>query len=381
MSSITPVAATQYVVFGGLVLGLLFGFVGQATRFCVRGAIADWMIFRGPGRLAAWVLAIGVGAVVVQLLMATGSLDAGRTLAWTPRLLWVSSLAGGLIFGYGMVLAGGCPQRSLVKTGAGSLRSAVTLMVAAVAAMMTLRGMFAPVRVGVFDAFAVQLPQSQDLGTLLAGALPVSAGAIRWLLAVALLAIAVAFAWRVRAAGRSHAVGGVAVGLLLGAALFLTGRIGFLAEHPETLEAAWLGTQSRRPEGLTFAAPLAHLLDLLTLWTDKATVPTFGVMMVLGVLLGSFASAWTRGEVRLEVFASPREFGAHAMGGLMMGFGGVTALGCSIGNGVTGLALLSAGSILAVIGIVAGAWVALRLQIRRGEQAAPAMGAKVAVQR
>lgn len=183
----------------------------------------------------------------------------------------------------------------------------------------------------------------------------------RWVLATLVFAATLGDAWRKhRSALRQTWAAGISVGLILIAVLYLTGRTGFVAEHPETLEAAWLGTQSNRPEGLNFTAPLANALDLLTLWTDKATMPTFGVMLVLGVLLGSYASAKLRREFKLEGFASTRGFGEHVLGAVMMGFGGVTALGCSIGNGVTGLAWLSSGSMLAVAGISGGAWLALR---------------------
>lgn len=375
----TPAAATQAVLWGGLLIGLLLGIAGQATRFCVRGAIADWVIFRGPARFAAWMLAIGVGAVGVQMLIATGNLDATRTIAWSPRLLWVSALAGGLLFGYGMVLAAGCPQRSLVKAGQGSMRSVVTVIVVAITALMTLRGLFAPLRVGVFDAFAVTLATPGDVGAIAGTAFGVSAQALRWTLAALLLAGAAALAWRLRAVlDRGTVIGGLTVGLLLTAALFLTGRVGFLAEHPETLEAAWLGTQSKRPEGLSFSAPLAHGLDLLTLWTDKGTLASFGVLVALGVIAGSFASALWRREFRLEVFATPREFGEYVLGGVLMGFGGVTALGCSIGNGVTGAALLGVGSLLATLGISAGAWLALTRQVKRLSAAGDAVPATAA---
>lgn len=355
-----PASIARTVVLGGLVIGLLLGLLGQASRFCVRGAIADWVQLGRRERFAGWALAVGVGALGLQALAAAGVVDATRTLAWSPRLAWVSCLVGGLLFGYGMILAGGCPQRSLVKAGAGSLRHAVVLVVAALAAAMTLRGIFAPVRANLLDAWTVQLAGPQDIGRLAASALSVSPGALRWAFAALLAAAALVLAWRHRGALREVWLGGVGVGLLLMGAVVLTGRIGFLAEHPETLEAAWLGTQSNRPEGLNFTAPLANTLDLLTLWTDKSMVPTFGVMLALGVLVGSYASALLRREFRLEGFASPGDFGAHVLGATMMGFGGVTALGCSIGNGVTGLAWLSAGSVLAVAGIVAGAWLALR---------------------
>jgi uncharacterized membrane protein YedE/YeeE len=363
-----PASAARHVIWGGLVLGLLLGAVGQSSRFCVRGAIADWMVFRGPGRLVSWLLAIGVAAVSVQLLISLQVFDPTRTLAWSDRFLWASYLVGGGLFGFGMILAQGCPQRSLVKAGSGNLKAIVTLLVIAITAAMTLRGAFAGVRVGWLDAFGVSLGRSQDFGSLLGAATGVAPVAWRWLLALALLAGVLALAWRLRASlERAHWIGGIGVGLLVAGAFFVTGKLGFVAELPDTLEPGWLGTQSKRPEGLSFSAPMAHALDLLTLWSDKNTLATFGVTLSLGVLVGAFVTAKLRGDFRLETFGSPRELGEHLLGGVLMGFGGITAVGCSIGNGVTGLAMLSAGSLLAVAGIVGGAVLALRLQIRKAE--------------
>jgi hypothetical protein len=261
-----------------------------------------------------------------------------------------------------------------VKAGQGNLKAAATLVIVAIAALMTLRGAFAPLRVNFLDAVGMTLAGPQDLGGLLGRTLSVSPTALRWALAAALAATVFVLAWRVRARmDRAHWVGGVVVGLLVGASFFLTGSIGFLAEHPETLEPAWLGTQSKRPEALSFSAPMGHALDLLTLWSDKATVATFGVMLSLGVLLGAFATAKARGDFRLESFRTPREVGEHFTGAVLMGFGGVTALGCSVGNGVTGLAMLSAGSALAVAGISGGAWLALARQLRAADVAERSM--------
>lgn len=368
-TTLDPAHLSRLVVGGGLLLGLALGAVGQATRFCVRGALADWVIFRGPARLVSWLLAVAVGAVAVQGLISAGAFDASRTLAWSERFLWLSYLVGGAIFGFGMMLAGGCPQRSLVKAGSGNLKSLIVLVIAAIAALMTLRGAFASWRVEGLDRWSVSLSGPQDLGSFLFRAASLPAEAVRWGLVLALLAGVLGLAWRVRAVlDRGHWLGGIVVGLLVAGAFLVTGQLGFLAEHPETLEPAWMGTQSRRPEGLSFAAPLAHGLDLLTLWTDKNTVATFGVMLALGVLAGSFASARLRGEFHLESFQTPRELGLHVAGGVLMGFGGITAAGCSIGQGVTGLAMLSLGAVLAVTGMAAGAWCALRLmQLREGK--------------
>lgn len=374
--TVDPVVLSRLVVYGGLVLGIVLGAVGQSTRFCVRGAIADWFEFRGPGRLVAWLLAIAVGAVVAQGLISFGLLDGTRVLAWNNRLVWASCLVGGLLFGYGMILAEGCPQRLLVKAGAGSLRAAAALVMIGIAAAMTLRGLFAEPRVSWLDRWNLTLAGPQDLGSVAAGLVGGSAPLMRWVFVLAIVLAVAATAWRFRAAvAKGDWIGGVAVGLLLGAALLLTGQVGFIAEHPETLESAWLGTQSRRPEGLSFSAPLAHVLDLLTLWSDKSMVATFGVMVTLGVVLGSAVSARWRGEYKLESFRTPGDMGSHALGAVLMGFGGITALGCSVGNGVTGLAMLSSGSVLMVSGMVAGAWAALRMRQRAGYVGKPGAGA------
>lgn len=368
---------TRWVVWGGLLLGLALGAISQSTRFCVRGAIADCAGKGQPARLLAWLLAVAVAAVCVQALIALGAFDARRTLAWSVGFPWLSYTVGGLLFGFGMMLGGGCPQRNLVKSGSGDLRALVTLLVTAVAALMTLRGAFAPWRVQALDAVALTLGMPQDLGSLLTGgAAGAGAGAVRGLAVLALLGLVLAWGWKRRAAiPATHWAGGAAVGVLVAVAYLLTGNVGFIAEHPQTLEPAWVGTQSRRPEGLSFVAPLAHGLDLLTLWTDRSTVATFGVTLSLGVLLGSIASASARREWRLQGFGDPRELARHLAGGVLMGFGGITALGCTLGNGVTGLAMLSVGALLATAGIVAGALAAMRLRLHHEAFSAGLQGA------
>jgi uncharacterized membrane protein YedE/YeeE len=367
---LSPDAATQAVLWGGLAIGAVLGAVTQISRFCTMGALADALNYGGLGRLLMWALAVAVAAAGNQVLIAAGWLDAARTLAWSPRLLWLSCLVGGGLFGLGMVLASGCPQRNLVRAGAGSLKAVVTLLAVAVSAQMTLRGLLAVPRTRLLDAQAIALPGPQDLGTLLAALGGPAAGAWRVALCALLALACAALLWRHRAAmepGQRRA--GVVVGLLVVTALALTGHIGHLPEHPETLEPAWQGTASHRPEGLSFAGPLAQSLDLLTLWTDRNTTASFGITVLLGVLAGSAAAALWRRQWRPEGFHSPADLADHLLGGALMGFGGVTALGCSIGQGLTGLSLLSAGAVLAVAGMVAGTALALRLQAWRIERA------------
>lgn len=367
---LTPNAAEQAVLWGGLAIGLVLGVAAQASRFCTRGAIADWYAFRGPARLLTWVLAVAVAAVGTQALISFGVFDATQSVPWSARLLWLSYPVGGFIFGWGMILAAGCPQRSLVKAGSGDLKAIVTLLAAGIGAQMTLRGVLALPRTQWFERFSIPLEHPQDVGSLAAPWLGLPAGVLRWaLLAVLLAAVAVMVKRWWRSMQWEHWVGALVVGALVPAAWALTGHFGYIAEHPETLETTWMGTQSHRPEALSFASPLAHSLDLVTLWSDASTRLSFGIVLVIGVIAGSIASSVTRGEFKLDTFRTPREMGAHLIGGLMMGFGGVTAMGCSIGQGVTGMAMLSTGAVIATAAIVAGAWSALAWQARRMERA------------
>ena len=361
---LSPEVATQTVIWGGLLIGLALGAVAQGTRFCTMGALADWFAYGGTARLMMWVLAVAVAASGTLGLIELQLLDASKTIAWSNRFLWLSYSVGGTLFGFGMVLGSGCPQRNLVKAGTGSLKALVTLLVAGFAAQMTLRGVLSELRVGLLDSTGITLPFTQDLGSMLAAVMGTGARAMRWLVLAVMVLVAARVLWKSRSSMEATQwLGGVAVGLLVLAAWVLTGYMGYLPEHPETLEPSWSGTFSHRPEALTFASPVAHSLDLFTLLSDRNNTVSYGVMVCLGTLLGSAAWALVRKEFRWESFQNPRDMGNHLIGGLLMGFGGVTAMGCSIGQGITGLSLQSAGACLAVCGIVLGTWLALRFLV------------------
>ena len=175
-----PQDATQVVLWGGLALGCALGAIAQVSRFCTMGALADWFAYRGTRRLMTWVLAVLVAAVGALVLVAFGLLDATQTLAWSPRLLWLSYLVGGTLFGFGMVLASGCPQRNLVRLGSGSLKALVVLLVAGLTAQMTLRGVLSEVRVNWLEPASLMLARPQDAGSRLAHGVGGSAAILRW---------------------------------------------------------------------------------------------------------------------------------------------------------------------------------------------------------
>ena len=153
------------------------------------------------------------------------------------------------------------------------------------------------------------------------------------------------------------------LGLLVVAGWYLTGHLGY-GENPETLEMAYFATNTRTLESMSFVAPTAYSLELFVLWTDKSLRISFGIASVAGVVLGSFAYAVVSRQFRWEGFASLQDLRTQLTGAVLMGFGGVTAMGCTVGQGMSGLSTLALGSFLAVASIVAGAVATMQWQQR-----------------
>lgn len=342
----------------GLAFGLsaLLGAIAQRTHFCVMGAVSDVVLMQDWTRARMWALAVAVAVLGFALL----GIPAAQTLYGGSQLRWAALLLGGLLFGIGMVLASGCGAKTLVRIGGGSLKALVVLLVMGLSAFMTLRGLTAVWRDASVDRVVLSLDGPQDLASL--SALPplaVAGGAALLLLVLALRG----------SKGLAFWIGGLGTGALVVAMWWLTARLAFVPEHPETLEAVFLATAQNRPEAYSFVAPAAGLLDWLLFFSDRSKRLDIGVVALLGVIAGAAASALWRGEFRWEGFRQTEDLVLHLVGALLMGIGGVTALGCTFGQGLSGLSTLSLGSLIAVAGIVAGAWLALRWQLWRADRA------------
>jgi uncharacterized membrane protein YedE/YeeE len=299
-------------------------------------------------------------------MVAAGWVEAGKSLYGGPRWLWISALAGGVMFGFGMVLASGCGHKNLVRLGGGNLKSLVVLLVVGLAAWMTLRGLTAVWRVATVDALALVLPVSQDLPTLAAQALGLPRGTLALALGAGVGGSCVAWAlWRPEGRHPHTLLAGLGVGLIVTGVWWVSGRLGHVAEDPATLEEAFVATHSRRMESLSFVAPLAHGLEWLVMFSDRSLRLTLGIVAVAGVVLGSAGAALASRSFRWEGFRDAGDLGNHLAGGLLMGVGGVTALGCTVGQGISGVSTLSLTSFVALAGILAGAVLALHWQAWR----------------
>jgi len=340
------------VGIGGFVIGLVFGAVVQRTNFCTMGAISDLVLMGDGRRFRAWTLAIAVAIIGTHLLHFSGAIDINKSIYLTSNLGWLGAIIGGAMFGFGMTLAGGCGSKTIVRLGAGNLKSLVVAIVLAIIAYMTLRGLFALARTQLESAANIDLKlrglSNQNVGEM-AGALaglPADTGR-----AIAAVVIAVAlliFCVKDRAfrTSASNIIAGIVVGLTVVAGWVVTGILAADEFNPTQLAS------------ITFVAPVAESLQYLMTFTGSTI--NFGIAVVGGVIAGSFLMAIATGTFKVESFTDRSDFVRHISGAALMGSGGILALGCTIGQGITGMATLAIGSILAWLSIIAGGYLGVK---------------------
>ena len=351
-------------------LGFVFGAVANRTNFCTMGAVSDVVYMGSWARMRMWLFAIAVAILGTHALQLAGIIDLSKSFYVRANVTWLSYILGGLLFGVGMTLASGCGSKTLVRLGGGSLKSLVVSICLGLAAYMTLKGLFGIWRTRWIDPVATDFSSHgiarQDLPTLVAAWTGASLASVEWILALGIALALLAFVFKDREFRTSvdHVLGGAVVGLVVVGGWYLTGHLGY-GENPDTLENTYFATNSHSIESLSFVAPVAYLLELLLLWSDKSLGVTFGIAAACGVVAGSFAYAIVSRTFRWEGLSGTQDTASHLIGGLLMGFGGVTALGCTIGQGITGFSTLAVGSILTFLAIVAGSAITMKVQYWR----------------
>lgn len=349
---------------------MALGALVQRTGFCTMGAVSDVVTMGDWTRMRQWGLAAGVAILGFGVLSWTGLVNPDKTLYSSTRFLWLSALAGGAIFGFGMVLSSGCASKALVRIGGGNLKSLVVTIVLGVAAFATLKGLTAVWRTATVDRIAQDFGVNANLSSWAAAAAslePRLAGML-----AALIVGGALIAWAL--AGREFArapnlLAGLGIGAAVTAMWWVSGHMGYLSEHPETLQETYLATNSTRAEALSFVSPIAYALDWLMFYSDSNKLLTVGIVSVFGVIAGSATVSLAQRTFRWEGFGGTDDLAHHLVGAVLMGVGGVTAMGCSIGQGVSGLSTLSLTSFVAVAAMVAGAVAALKYQAWRIDRA------------
>jgi len=358
LHTLIDLEVTTAVGFGGLIIGVLFGGITRWANFCTLGALADIHRYGDFRRLRSWLLAIAVAMIGVHGLDWGGLIDMKQSIYLSTTFRWFGAIVGGAMFGYGAVLAGGCGGRSLIRLGGGDCRALVSALFLAIFAYMTLRGLTGAARVWLEALFDIDvagvnaihqgIPEiTLAMASFLLDTETDAAGlrtGVVLILGGLLLAYCV-FNEDFRGSAQ-HLVSGFVVGLLVVAGWFVTGVIGADEFEPVALVS------------LTYVRPVGDALQYLMTFTG-ATI-SFGVAVVGGTIIGASCVALMSGTFRLIGFRDSREFVHYMMGGALMGIGGVMAMGCTIGQAITGVATLSLGSLLASLAILAGGALAIR---------------------
>ncbi|MDP6344614.1 MAG: YeeE/YedE family protein [Alphaproteobacteria bacterium] len=337
----------------GFGLGIIFGITAQRSNFCTMGAISDVVLMGAWNRFRAWMLALAVALVASQGLQAAGAFELSASIYLSANLGWAGALIGGLLFGFGMTLAGGCANKTLVRLGAGNLKSLVVALVLGLFAYMTLRGLIALARVELEDLTMIDLTaaglETQGIPDLLAATgLPMAVA--RWAAVAVIAGGLLLFCFkcsRFRAA-KADQIAGLVIGLLVPAGWWITGIAGRDEFDPVPLAS------------LTFVASIGDGIQYLMTFTGASI--NFGIAVVGGIIAGAFAAAWAAGDFRIESFTDAADMGRHLIGGALMGVGGVLALGCTIGQGITGMSTLAVGSVIALLAIIAGGVFGMKYQ-------------------
>jgi uncharacterized protein len=361
----------QQVLLASFVLSFIFGAIAQRTHFCTMGAVSDIVNMGDWQRMRQWACAAGVAMLGFGLLAFLGKIDPSKTLYASPRIAWASAIVGGLMFGFGMVLASGCGSKTLVRIGGGSLKSVVVFVVMGVAAFATLKGITAMLRVATVDTLTINSIALSAISTPASGLFGLKIGAAQMLMAALVgggLVIWALLSKEFRSL--ENLLAGMGIGLVITLMWWVSGSLGFVAEHPETLQEAFLATNSGRAEALSFVAPVAYTVDWLMFFSDKTKVITLGIASVGGVIAGSALMAFITKSFRWEGFGGTEDVANHLAGAVLMGVGGVTAMGCTVGQGLSGISTLSTMSFIAVAAIIGGAVLGFKYQMWRLERMA-----------
>ena len=337
----------------GLVGGLMLGVAARRGRFCTLGAIEDALYGNDWNRVRMWAVALAVCIAGTFLLADFGLVQMDRTLyarvEWNP----ISSVVGGLIFGYGMAIAGNCGYGALARFGGGDLRSLLIVIVMGIAAYLVLSGPLAPLRLELFPAIEAIQPAASGYAHTIGFGLGVRP---LWIaLVIATMIACWALMDREFRSNSSQIFWGVIVGLAIVAGWAGTS---FLSEHSFNIVSV---------ESHSFTAPLGE--TLLFLMTASGGGISFAVGSVTGVILGALLGSISKGHFRWEACDDPHELGRQILGGALMGVGGILALGCSVGQGLTAFSMLTFSAPVVLASIFVGAAFGLR-QLIRGFDAA-----------
>ena len=344
----------------GLAAGYAMGFFGRRHHFCMMSALERrWYANDGNG-LRGWILAATVAMIASQALSTLGLIDVRQSFYLSPSFPLIGAVFGGLIFGIGMALVGTCAFGAVVRLGGGNMRAAVVLTGIALAALATQHGLIATLRVPLIDNTALNLGFAGDQSI---GSIVSALAGFDLRLPVAVLAAAALLYWIFASSDFRREHGRILAGVVIGLAI----AFGWYATC--ALQKTFMGPV--QVEAGSFVAPLGD--TLLQIITFTGVLPDYGVGVVVGVFLGAATAAVVADDIRWEACDDARELGRHLLGAFLMGVGGVCAMGCTVGQGISAASLLAVSAPIVMLSIAFGARIGLSILLE-GSLAGMAIG-------
>ena len=382
------IAAQSFFLWSTFIIAIILGLVVSKTNFCTMGAVSDLVNIGDSGRLRAWILAATVALIGVVILEALGMVNVSSTLPpyRGSEFQWGRYILGGVLFGIGMTFASGCGNKTLIRIGGGNIKSIfVFAIIAFVAYYMvdpykelsatSYQLYFAP----WLSQASISLDTPQDLGSIVGNWFDVDAMTMRIVLGSLVAIIALRYIFRDAEFRKSgdNIFAGVAIGLIVLLAWYFTSNVAVNSEDGAVSLTEFYGewdmmmdSEAGKPkngstnlqsQSFTFISPIGQVFGYVSSSFSSAFL-TFGVVSVLGVILGSFIWALITRSFRVEWFNSLKDFYMHIIGAILMGYGGVLGLGCTIGQSITGVSTLALGSFLVFISIVFGSALTMKIQ-------------------
>jgi uncharacterized membrane protein YedE/YeeE len=377
-------AGLSFFLWSTFAIAVIMGAVVNKTNFCTMGAVSDMVNMGDYGRFRAWLLAIAVALLGVSVLEYLGMVEVNTTFPpyRNGQLLFGENILGGLLFGIGMTFASGCGNKTLVRIGGGNLKSVLVFVVIALIAWYMInpfpgsdQTLFSMLFYDWIRPISADLASQQDLGAVIStentAMVRLAAGIL-----ISLLLLVLVFRSADFRTSRDNILGGIVVGVVILVAWYTSSNISVNADEElyslSDYYAEWdmlADSEEGKPErgnavaaqSFTFINPIGQSYGFISSGFNRAMV-SFGLVSAIGVILGSLLWSLASRSFRIEWFASFKDFMMHLIGAILMGFGGVIAMGCTIGQGITGVSTLAIGSILTLVSIVFGSALTMKIQ-------------------
>jgi len=377
--------AQAFFLWSTFVLSLLLGMVVNKTNFCTMGAVSDMVNMSDYNRLRAWFLAIALAIVGVTLLEYAGLVNVSDTFPpyRSNQLIYIENILGGILFGIGMTLASGCGNKTLIRIGGGNIKSVmVFIIIAVIAYYMTNpfpnsdKTLYSLMFYDWTNPLTVSLDSKQDIGALLGNTDNTSVMRLIAGLVIASALLFYIFKSTDFRSSKENIFSGIVIGLIIVAAWVISSNIQISADDSQYTMGDYYQEwdmladsdegkpdQGRplSPQSFTFINSIGQSLAYIKEGFQNSAL-TFGLVSVFGVILGSLLWSLISRSFRIEWFFDTKDFINHLIGGVLMGFGGVLATGCTIGQGITGVSTLAVGSIITLIAIIFGSAMTMKIQ-------------------